>query len=275
MTDLVYDKTHGNAFFTVEFWKSLFLQEALLVFDVQTLEWQWEESQIAALEMTDNVVELMADKISQLPTDSLSALKLAACIGNTFDLNTLSIIYQHSPQNTLQSLWKAIENGLLNPLDDQYKLVGMVDKTAEKARFKFQHDRVQQAAYSLIADIDKQSIHLQIGRLLANMPEAELEDHLFEVVNQLNAGRELIEERDEKHRLAELNLSAGKKAKASAAYQAAFQYLKTGLGLLKPESWQTQYDLTKALYEEAAEAAYFCTEFEESERLVKVVLCQS
>ena len=175
-----------------EFLKSLF-QEALLVFDVQTLEWQWDEGQIAALEMTDNVVELMADKISQLPTDSLSALKLAACIGNTFDLNTLSIIYQLSPQTTLQSLWKAIENGLLNPLDDQYKLVGMVEKTAEKARFKFQHDRVQQAAYSLITDTDKQSIHLQIGRLLlANTPEAELEDHLFEVVNQLNAGRDLI-----------------------------------------------------------------------------------
>jgi len=143
----------------------------------------------------------------------------------------------------------------------------MVDKTAEKARFKFQHDRVQQAAYSLITDTDKQSIHLQIGRLLlANTPEAELEEHLFEVVNQLNAGRELIEERSEKHRLAELNLSAGKKAKASAAHQPAFQYLNTGIALLEAESWQTQYDLTKAFYEEAAEAAYFCTEFAESER---------
>ncbi len=275
LTDLVYDKTHGNAFFTVEFLKSLF-QEALLVFDIQTLAWQWDDGQIAALEMTDNVLELMADKISQLPNDTLSALKLAACIGNAFDLNTLSIIYQLSPQTTLQSLWKAIENGLLNPLDDQYKLVGMVDKTAEKARFKFQHDRVQQAAYSLITDTDKQSIHLQIGRLLlANTPEAELEEHLFEVVNQLNAGRELIEERSEKHRLAELNLSAGKKAKASAAHQPAFQYLNTGIALLEAESWQTQYDLTKAFYEETAEAAYFCTEFEESERLVKVVLCQA
>ncbi len=274
LTDLVYDKTHGNAFFTVEFLKSLF-QEALLVFDIQTLAWQWDDGQIAALEMTDNVLELMADKISQLPNDTLSALKLAACIGNAFDLNTLSIISQHAPQATLQDLWKAIEDGLLNPLDDQYKLVGMVDKTAEKARFKFQHDRVQQAAYSLITDTDKQSIHLQIGRLLlANTPEAELEEHLFEVVNQLNAGRELIEERSEKHRLAELNLSAGKKAKASAAHQPAFQYLNTGIALLEAESWQTQYDLTKAFYEEAAEAAYFCTEFAESERLVKVVLCQ-
>jgi predicted ATPase/serine phosphatase RsbU (regulator of sigma subunit) len=275
LTDLVYDKTHGNAFFTVEFLKSLF-QEGLLVFEVQTLAWQWDDEQIAALEMTDNVVELMADKISHLPNDTLSVLKLAACIGNTFDLNTLSIIYQQSPQNTLQHLWKAIENGLLNPLDDQYKLVGMLDKTEEKARFKFQHDRVQQAAYSLISESDKQSIHLKIGRLLlANTPQSELEEHLFEIVNQLNAGRELIKTEIEQHKLTELNLLAGKKAKASAAHQPAFQYLKTAMSLLEKESWQTNYDLTKSLYEESAEAAYFCTEFEESERLIKVVLEQA
>jgi predicted ATPase/serine phosphatase RsbU (regulator of sigma subunit)/tRNA A-37 threonylcarbamoyl transferase component Bud32 len=275
LTELVYEKTHGNAFFTLEFLKSLF-QEELLVFEVKALRWQWDDSKIAAKGLTDNVVELMAGKINQLPVETIETLKLAACIGSSFDLETLSIIYQQKPQTTLQHLWKAIEEGLINPLDDKYKLVGIVENTEDNSLFRFQHDRVQQAAYSLIADTDKQTIHLKIGRLLlANTSEEELEGSLFDVVNHLNEGRELIKNLAEKQKLAELNLSAGKKAKASAAYQPAFQYLKTGMALLESESWHTQYDLTLAIYEEVAEAAYFCTEFEESERLVKVVLRQA
>ncbi len=86
----------------------------------------------------------------------------------------------------------------------------------------------------MITDTDKQIIHLKIGRLLlANTSEEELEDNLFDVVNNLNEGRELIKEFAEKQKLAELNLSAGKKAKASAAYQPAFNSLKNGMELLE------------------------------------------
>ncbi|RKZ84566.1 MAG: serine/threonine-protein kinase PknK [Candidatus Parabeggiatoa sp. nov. 1] len=275
LTELVYQKTHGNAFFTLEFLKSLF-QEELLVFEVNALRWQWDDSKIAAKGLTDNVVELMAGKINQLPVETIETLKLAACIGSSFDLETLAIIYQQKPQTTLQHLWKAIEESLLFPLDDKYKLVGIVETTQINSHFKFQHDRVQQAAYSLITDTDKQTIHLKIGRLLlANTSEEELEDNLFDVVNHLNEGRELIKELAEKQKLAELNLSAGKKAKASAAYQPAFKSLQIGIELLEKDSWQTQYNLTLALYEQAAEVAYICTDFEETERLAKVVLQQA
>jgi predicted ATPase len=196
LTQLVYEKTQGNAFFTREFLKSLYAQ-GLLVFDWQTQRWQWDIDQIAVQEMTDNVVELMADKISQLPTETISALKLAACIGNSFELNTLSIIYQQALQITLQHLWNSIEEGLIFPLNDNYKL--FTDDGLLITEFQFQHDRVQQAAYSLIADTDKKSIHLQIGRLLlANTKLAELENSVFDIVNQLNEGRELIEDNAEK-----------------------------------------------------------------------------
>jgi predicted ATPase/signal transduction histidine kinase/CheY-like chemotaxis protein len=275
LTSLVVEKTQGNAFFTREFLKSLF-QEELLVFDIKEFRWLWDDTKIAALGMTDNVVQLMAGKISQLAVETLDVLKLAACIGNAFDLETLSIIYQHEQQATLQHLWKAIEEGLIMPLDDNYKTVSMVETLKIDARFSFQHDRVQQATYSLIADTESPTIHLQIGRLLlANTPEEELEDRLFDVVNQLNEGRDLIEERAEKQRLAELNLSASQKAKASAAHQQAFKYLKMGMELLEKERWETQYDLTLALYLEATEAAYICTDFEETERLAEVVLLQA
>ncbi len=278
LTELVVEKTQGNAFFTHEFLKSLY-EQALLVFEINTQQWHCDFEQIKALEITDNVVELMAGKISQLPIETIDALKLATCIGNAFDLETLSIIYQQAQKTTLQHLWKAIEEGLITPLDDNYKQLEKIKTGLAVPRFKFQHDRVQQAAYSLIEEADKKAIHLQIGRLLlTNTPSLsspEREESLFEVVNQLNEGRELIEELTEKQRLAELNLSAGKKAKASAAHQPAFKYLKMGMELLEKERWETQYDLTLALYVEATEAAYICTDFEESERLAEVVLLKA
>jgi predicted ATPase/serine phosphatase RsbU (regulator of sigma subunit) len=275
LTELVDEKTHGNAFFTTEFLKSLY-EQALLVFEAKTLTWQWELGQIKALEVTDNVVELMAGKIGKLPSHTQAALKLAASIGTQFDLETLSTIYQQNQKNTLAHLFKAIEEGLLTPLDDHYKQLEQLQTGQAVPRFKFQHDRVQQAAYSLIEEADKKAIHLQIGRLLlANTPEADLKDNLFEVVNHLNDGRERIDDQTEKLKLANLNLSAGQKAKASAAYQPAFTYLKTGMELLDKDNWQTHYQLSLAVYEEAAEAAYLCTDFEESERLVEVVLLKA
>jgi predicted ATPase/serine phosphatase RsbU (regulator of sigma subunit)/tRNA A-37 threonylcarbamoyl transferase component Bud32 len=275
LTQLVYDKTQGNAFFTTEFLKSLY-QEELLTFDTKERQWQWEVDKIAALSITDNVVELMAGKIGLLPSGTIEVLKLAACIGNHFDLDMLAIIAQHALSDTLASLWKTVEEGLVLPLDDHYKQLDKLQTGELQSHFKFQHDRVQQAAYSLIEATDKQTIHLQIGRLLLNStPKAELEEHLFDIVNQLNAGRELINDALEKQKLTQLNLLAGQKAKTSAAHQTAFDYLQIGINLLETDSWGTQYDLTLALYEEAVEAAYICTQFEETERLAEIVLQQA
>jgi len=273
LTDLVYDKTHGNAFFTLEFFKSLF-QKGLLVFDVKRQKWEWDVSKIATLGITDNVVELMAGKINQLPSETLSVLKLAACIGNAFDLETLSIIHQQVQKTTLQHLWKAIEEGLLLPLDDHYKSVGMVEIV--EARFRFQHDRVQEAAYSLIADTDKQTSHLQIGRLLlANSVEAQREENLFDIVNQLNEGKNLIDNDSEKRQLAELNLKAGQKAKDATAYAAAQQYINAGIILLNPDSLQQDYPLTFALHKERAEVAYLNGHFDEAEKWIHDAVAQA
>ncbi len=133
-----------------------------------------------------------------------------------------------------------------------------VTPTAESA-FTFLHDRVQQAAYSLIAEADKQSIHLKIGRLLlANTSQATLEGQIFDVVNQLNQGVELITNEVERTRLAELNLTAGKKAKASTAYEAALKNFTIGIELLPENAWIADYQLTFALYIERSECEYLC-----------------
>jgi len=218
-------------FFIHEFLKSLY-QHALLVFDLKTQQWQWDIDKIAALDIADNVVELMAGKISLFSSETQTALKLGACIGSQFDLKTLSLIGQYSQSDTLSHLWAAIEAGLLLPLDDHYK---SLETTGDKnSRFKFQHDRIQQAAYSLIPEADKSALHLKIGRLLlANTAERDLEEHVFEIVNQLNSGQALITDDEERITLVRLNLQAGNKAKAGTAIHAAINYFSHGYHVVR------------------------------------------
>ncbi|MEK8021122.1 MAG: SpoIIE family protein phosphatase, partial [Candidatus Parabeggiatoa sp.] len=272
LSDLIYEKTQGNAFFTHEFLKSLY-QQGLLLFDLKTLKWQWNIDKIKALGMTSNVIALMTNLITQLPTKTIEALKLAACIGNQFELNTLSTIYQHSDQEILSDLWPAIKEGLLLPLDDNYK---QLESEQTTPHFKFQHDRVQQAAYSLINEAEQQSKHLEIGRLLlANTKESEQQEKLFDIVNHFNEGMPYLADKLEKLKLAELNLRAGRKAKTASAYQPAFNYMLTGIHLLSTHAWQEDYELCLVLHNEAAETAFINSHFEEVARFSNIILQHS
>ncbi|MBD1827522.1 AAA family ATPase [Microcoleus vaginatus GB1-A2] len=288
LAELVLAKTQGNPFFMKEFLQSLYT-ENLLDFDFLSSSWQWNLDQIQARGITNNVVELMTQKIQKLPELTQEVLKTAACIGNQFDLKTLSNVGEKLQKETANDLWSAVREGLIVPVGDDYKFLQTHRKPDEfKVAYRFVHDRIQQAAYSLIPSHRKQASHLQIGQLLLNnTPLQQQEEKIFDIVNHLNFGSNLLENQQKRDELAKLNLIAGKKAKASAAYQPALTYLTSGLELLnssqsslnkggneKESSWQTQYDTTLALYVEAAEAAYLCGQFEEMERLVPVVLQQ-
>ena len=270
LTDLVYAKAQGNPFFTIEFLLSLYT-EGLLSFNPTKRSWQWDLSKIQGKNITENVVELMVEKISHLPETTQAILELAACLGNTFDLSTLAIISQDKPAEVLTDLFPALQEGLVVPLNKQYKLIEELE-TAE-VRFKFLHDRVQQAAYYLIAENQRQVIHLQIGRLLYdNMKTAELEEQIFEIANHFNQSIALIKENSEKITVTELNLLAGKTAKDSNGYSSAVNYLTTGLALLTEDSWLHQYELTLNLHLEAVEAEYLNTNYERAEILTDIVL---
>ncbi|MDM8558082.1 AAA family ATPase [Candidatus Parabeggiatoa sp. HSG14] len=274
LANLVYKKTQGNAFFTHEFLKSLY-EEALLTFDIEEQKWQWAVSKIVAKGMTDNVVQLMASKIEQLPVDTQTVLKLASCIGNQFYLETLSIIYQHSQADTLAQLWKAMEENLVFPLDDNYKLLELVKEKRGKTCFRFQHDRIQQAAYSLIVDTEKSILHHQIGEFILLAYPEDLEERLFEIVDHLNLGIEQVATQKERNEIARLNLQAGQKAKSATAYGAASNYLNNGLKYLATDCWQGEYELTLTLYVETMEAAFLDTNLEQAETLAQIVLQQA
>ncbi|MCP4350705.1 MAG: AAA family ATPase [Desulfobacterales bacterium] len=276
---LCHQKTGGNPFFLNQLLYSLY-ENKLIEFDRN--RWQWDIQKIQQVDITDNVVTLMTDKIQKLPEEAQHILKFAACIGNQFDLNTLAIVNEKSAAETANELWQALQEGLILPLDDSYKYVGSIkDSEQDKSQtlipsYRFLHDQIQQAAHSLIEKAQKQEVHLKIGQLiLSNTGKDELDEKIFDIVNHLNISREFIGSQLKKNELAELNLRAGKRAKASAAYQPEFNYLKYGIELLRKEDWEQQYDLTLALYTETAEAAYLNGNFVMMDELASVILQQA
>ncbi|MFN6482393.1 MULTISPECIES: AAA family ATPase [unclassified Nostoc] len=294
LTQLVYQKTKGNPFFTTQFLKALY-EEGCIQFQPELGYWQCDLASVRQLALTDGVVEFIALQLQKLPVDTQELLKLAACIGNQFDLKTLAMVCDKSLINIATNLWTALQEGLILPISETYKFFQSnnsdhIDRGSEiVVPYKFLHDRVQQTAYGLIPEDRKQSIHFQIGQQLwANTPEAEREGKIFEIVNQLNYGLKLTSQKsspgllnaqngDEISRLqeldlAQLNLLAGQKAKAATAYEMANKYFTAGLAALPENGWSDRYDLTLALYTEAAEIEYLTAHFEQAERLSEIVL---
>lgn len=282
LTELIYNKTQGNPFFLTQLLKTLY-GEGLLHYDPASNGWSWDIREIQAVGLTDlNILELMARNIAKLPEAAQKALKLAACIGNRFSLKILAMICEESPVAMAGILWSALQVGLILPMGDSYRIPAIFDLSeAEQLRdvevdYRFLHDRVQQSAYSLIPEAEKQATHLQIGRLLlANIPPEERKANIFALTNQLNIGVGLLTDQAERDKLAELNLWAGQRAKQNTAYDAAENYLEIATNLLAAESWQTQYRLSLAIYINLIEAKYFNGDFTEALNLIETYFVQA
>ncbi|HEY9848022.1 MAG TPA: AAA family ATPase [Leptolyngbyaceae cyanobacterium] len=282
LTKLIYQKTLGNPFFATQFIKALH-DDNLITFNWDIQHWQCDIAQINALAITNDVVEFMTLQLQKLPIPTQDVLKLAACIGAQFDLHTLAIVSQQSETEAATVLWRALQEGFILPISNIYKFYQIdgnlkfspEDENANKqnAKYRFLHDRVQQAAYSLIPKNQKQVTHLKIGQLLQQkLSEIEKEEKLFDIVGHLNLGIELINQAVEREVLARLNLAAARKARNSTAYSAARNFVQTGIELLAENCWQNQYELTLNLYVVAAETAYLNADFDGMEKMAAEVL---
>ena len=241
LVHLVHEKTEGNPFFVIQFLQTL-AEESLLQFDHDGACWSWDLDRIHAKGYTDNVVELMVGKVNRLPIETQLALQKFACLGNIASVAMLSIVLEAPEAQGHAMLWPAVRQELVERQDSSYK---------------FTHDRVQEAAYSLIPEESRAAAHLRIGRLLlAQTPPEQREEAIFDIVNQLNRGAALITQREERDQLAELNLIAGKRAKGSSAYASALTYLNAGAALLAEDSWEQRHELTFALDLNRAECEF-------------------
>lgn len=281
LTELITRKTKGNPFFTIQFLKALH-EDGYLQFDRDHRYWKCDIAEVSTLALTDDVLAFMVIQLQKLPAVTQGILKLAACIGNQFDLETLAIISEQSQQESASALWKAMQEGLILPTSQIYKFFTDSEQNEVKNTeaenivnpiYRFLHDRVQQAAYSLIPDIQRQYTHLHIGQLLLqNTAEAVRESKIFDIVNHLNVGKQLITQSSEQANLAQLNFAAGCKARASTAYAAAVNYFAVAMELLPAGSWSSSYEFTLSLYEAAIEAAYLSGRFEQVDQIASVTL---
>ena len=306
LTKLLFNKTQGNPFFLTQLIKT-FYAENLIKYNLASNKWQWNIQDIQGIGISDyNVVELIASNISKLDQSTQQLLKLAAALGNQFSLDMLAIVSEQSIKTTATQLWSALQAGFILPQGNNYKIllilesesaqVSQTDKIfspilssetrrltqsyqkensqdSTQIKYRFLHDRVQQAAYSLIDESDKKITHLKIGKLLLqNTTPEEQKENIFALVNQLNLGMEFIIIPTERNKLAQLNLIAGEKAKLSAAYVSALKYLRIGITLLSIDSWTHNYQLTLSLYLQAIEIEYLNGNFQQSNKLAKIAL---
>ncbi|MBR9865642.1 MAG: diguanylate cyclase [Oceanospirillales bacterium] len=288
LSDMLYDKAQGNPFFTNELLRQLH-KEGAIVADPLSGRWNWDLDAARWSGVSSDVVEFMVDNLRRFSPETQRVLQLAACIGGTFDLHTLAAIYEASTEATAAALLPALKQHTVQPLNSDYRLVGDAPKgQALKGKgparasgeplevnptYRFQHDRVQQAAYALIDVQLLPAVHLSVGQLMLRHAGSVVPDErLIDIVGHLNEGRGLITSADEQCYLAELNLRAGIRAKRSSAYEAALRYLQISAGLLPADPWQNTPELMQTLAAETQQCAYLTGRVDEADEWIEVML---
>ncbi|WP_437785534.1 AAA family ATPase [Sorangium sp. So ce1097] len=275
---VLLEKTGGNPFFLAQFLTALH-RDGLLRLDAESLAWTWDTAQVGQRLATDNVIDFMVSELRRLPRASQEMLRLAACIGHSFDLGTLAVVSERSPGEVADHLWEALRQGFIVSLDGKYRYraggdhdTGGAADGALDAAFRFQHDRVQQAAYSLIGPEEQAAVHLRIGRLLLERSDAGRRDREpFAIADHMNRGAGLIADPAERRELARLDLAAGRRARAAAAPDAAIHYLKAALDVLGEAGWFEEHDVVCAAHLIRAECEFLTGNLDSAFALLQAV----
>jgi len=283
LTEQIMQKTNGNPFFINQFLKNLY-RNSLIYFSHQKGQWEWDIEKINQQDITDNVVDLLRNSLKKLSPSVQETLKVAACIGHTFDLALLANMGNRKISSVAADLWEAMRLELIVPLNETYKLIGSIgneneeleNSLASKIKYRFIHDRVQQAAYFLISEQEKRQLHLKIGHTLLAVKKTQgkeaVDDALFDIVNHINLGKEYISQMERKLEIAKLNCKAGYKAIESSAFDQAQKYFEEGLALLGENCWEKHHSLTFELYFATIKSYYLNKEFDEVLKLVQQTL---
>lgn len=274
----ILEKTEGNPYFAKQLLQS-FSEKKLIHFDPGVGRWEWDLDTIRSASFSEDAADLIAEKIKNLPLDTIEAMKMASCLGEQFDLQTLALASEKNEEMILKLLDEPIELGLVRQVrqgreylpdietfEAQDNLVGMTS-------FQFTHGKVLAATYSLLGSAERKKTHLMLGRLLQKViPRENVDQRTYKIVNHMNEGMSLIRKQSEKHELARLNLVAGTNSKLAAAFETAWKYFAVGSELLSEKSWEKEYDLSKELYLKRSKCEYFIGNTEAAEPTFELLL---
>jgi len=256
---IVHAKAQGNPLFIHAFLRAL-VDQGLLRHDPARGGWWWQSDEIRSARISDNMAALIADRLGALSERTRRTLELAACVGDQFSAEMLAAVARGHAETIGEDLWEAVSAGLILPLTASESLeLG--------TPYRFAHDRVQEAAHALLSPDERELAHLEIGRgLLAALADPDHDGAVFDVVRHLNAAAARITGAEDRLRLADLNLRAGRRARQATAYSAAAALLRCGLELLPARAWDTAYDLTFALHLECMAAEHLDARYDDAER---------
>jgi diguanylate cyclase (GGDEF)-like protein len=276
LSEMLFHRARGNPFFTNELLRQLHAQGAIWS-DPANGQWRWLLDKASWGDSRHDVVEFMLENLRQLPTHTQKVLQLAACIGNTFTLQTLAAIYEHSVSDTAEALLPALKQYTILPLHDDYRLARHPDDSLTiNPGYRFQHDRVQQAAYGLIETEELPLMHLSVGRLMLQHGNGSVStEQLIDIVNHLNQGRAFIDSDDERLQLAGFNLRAGSRARHASAYEAALNYLQVAKELLPEDAWSRLPSLMRTLATEMQQCLYLTSRTDEADHWLELMLAHA
>jgi len=274
LAEICFKKTRGNPLFLKQLLE-LMHDDGGIVFNPEEGRWEFDFEKLKQVKITDNVADLLIAKIRKLPEDTVRVLTFAACIGNSFDVGTLSAVIDMPPADIVEILKNPFREGIIDPFfdaddDDAHQDAG---DELSGLRYAFSHDRVHHSFYSMLAIDVRGTTHFRIGKMMLERgPEPERSRRLFEMVTHWNLAVSHITDDEDIFRHAMLNLLAGRRARSSAAFESAHHYFETGIAVLKGDQWDHRYDLVLDLHTECMETAYLNSDFEMMERLAGDVL---
>ncbi|MGI6486040.1 MAG: AAA family ATPase [Tepidanaerobacteraceae bacterium] len=275
LVEVLYRRAYGNPFFLSQLLKSVY-KENLFTFNMIKGCWEWEENQIQKIQMPEDVIDLILFKLRKLPQNTINILKLASCMGNTFDLGLLEVVCDKTQDEISYILMPALKEDLIVPVSLSGQALMALDKITSSQIYEFIHDRVKQAVYSLLLQTEKKKLHVKIGySMLRDLGQDGLGNKILTVMDHLNRGLEFITDNAERLKFAQYNLIAGRKVKASVAYDLAMEYFLSGISLLPENPWNSCFNLCYDLYLERAQCEYMLGNVDDAEKLFDIMLLKA
>ncbi|WP_061221212.1 trifunctional serine/threonine-protein kinase/ATP-binding protein/SpoIIE family protein phosphatase [Leptospira borgpetersenii] len=228
VTSILHKKTLGNPLAIIQLLRTC-KKTNIISYEFESQLWKWDLEKVDSLSAADNVVDFLCDRIKELTPEIQELLGICSCLGEQFTLEFISKLSFFDIPKLNQTLWEAVKEGLLVPFHNQNQSIFEKSLSSERT-FGFSHDRVRQAAYSLLKESKRKKFHKQAGLTLLAIHGPQPKNRiLFEITNHLNQALEQIEEETLRNNLMILNYKTGLQAKSLGSYESSLQYLNSAL----------------------------------------------